>query len=186
MQPSTLAGRFGLMRKALGFKRQADFADAIGRARNSISAYERGTQVPDGETLLRLAQLGVQIQWLLTGDGDMLIGGDAEQPPTAARGAPLDAPDAPSKTVAEQGVMALDAELMGRVVDAIRAVYKAQGQGLPDRTLGEIAARWYGDIAAVSADPGDRLDALAERQIGLRRELRDAATNAASGKQHRA
>jgi hypothetical protein len=147
--------------------------------------YEYGRTMPGGAQLERLARLGFSIHWLLTGDGDMLIVG-AEQPPTAARGAPPDTPDAPSKTVAEQGVMALDAELMGRVVDAIRAVYKAQGQGLPDRTLGEIAARWYGDIAAVSADPGDRLDALAERQIGLRRELRDAAANAASGKQHRA
>jgi hypothetical protein len=71
---------------------------------------------------------------------------------------------------------------MGRIVDTIRAVYRAEGQGLPDRSLGEMAAEWYDAITAKASGPGDRLDALAERQIALRRRLRAAAHDPAADK----
>jgi transcriptional regulator with XRE-family HTH domain len=162
-----LAARFLAMRNALGYARQEDLAEALRRSRNTVSSYERGKQIPDGESLMRLADLGINIQWLLTGDGPMLAR-DRERP---APGADAGAATRP-----------LDGDLMGRIVDTIRAVYRAEGQGLPDRSLGEMAAEWYGAITAEASAPGDRLDALAERQIALRRRLRAAAHNPTAGK----
>lgn len=117
------------------------------RSRNSISAYERAKAVPDGETLLRLAALGINIQWLLTGRGTML---HKETLPPAP----------------------MDRVFMGRIVDTIHAVYAAQDQLLSCRFLGELAADWYEDIVNSTDRADERLELLAQRQITLSRQLR--------------
>lgn len=160
-----IAERLRAVREKLGFQRQEDFASKLDRSRNSISAYERGKAVPDGETLLRLAALGVSIQWLLTGEGEMLQGeGDR-------RGA-----------TETQGFRPTDPDLMGRIIDTIRAVHKARGWHVSDRALGERAARWYDEIVNAAADPADRLDLLAQLQLDLGKELRRADADPACSK----
>ena len=54
---------------------QSEFADAFGVTLQTISRYERGTRVPDGDFLLVLKeQANVSIDWLLTGIGDPVTG----------------------------------------------------------------------------------------------------------------
>ncbi|MEN2980302.1 hypothetical protein P7L78_26625 [Tistrella bauzanensis] len=94
----------------------------------------------------RLGSLGYDIAWLITGLGS----------PKRAE------PD-------------VDPHLMGTIVDAIRALYKGEGAAIPDRTLGEEAARIYGDLVAVRHDTSATLIALGEILADRRRKLRESA-----------
>jgi transcriptional regulator with XRE-family HTH domain len=59
------------MREKFGLS-QTDMASRVGVTRNTWQRYEKG-ELPNGETLLRLAELGGNIQWLLTGHGSMMV-----------------------------------------------------------------------------------------------------------------
>ncbi|MBB4315826.1 transcriptional regulator with XRE-family HTH domain [Roseospira marina] len=143
----------------------------MGVSRSAYQRYEAGTRSPKLRHLQGLAKVGVNIHWLLTGEDEAAL--------QSAYAAGTPNPDhlrEPARPTS------LDGDLMGRIVDTIRAVYKAEGQAIPDRSLGELAAEWYGTITSQAAGPGDRLDALAEHQIALRRRLRAATTHPTSDK----
>lgn len=70
--------RFIELRKALSKNgaielSQTEAGALIGVNRNSWRRYELG-ELPNGQAMARLAELGVSIDWLLTGQGPMLIG----------------------------------------------------------------------------------------------------------------
>jgi transcriptional regulator with XRE-family HTH domain len=53
---------------------QKKFAQDIGIHLNTISRYIRGLQVPDSHVLTKIVQVyKININWLLTGEGDMFI-----------------------------------------------------------------------------------------------------------------
>lgn len=56
---------------------QTDMASRVGVTRNTWQRYEKG-ELPNGETLLKVAQLGGNVQWLLTGQGPMMMADMAE------------------------------------------------------------------------------------------------------------
>jgi transcriptional regulator with XRE-family HTH domain len=58
------------MREKWGLS-QTDMASRVGVTRNTWQRYEKG-ELPNGETLLRVAELGGNVQWLLTGHGTMM------------------------------------------------------------------------------------------------------------------
>lgn len=76
----TVSNRFRSLREKWCLS-QTDMANRAGVTRNSWQRYEKG-ELPNGETLLRLAELGGNVQWLLTGQGPMLV--EAVAPPDAA------------------------------------------------------------------------------------------------------
>jgi len=145
-------------------------ARAIGMSESTLQKCELSGRLPKDTALVLIAKRGVNIHWLLTGEGSMLMEQSHQIPGSAE--------------CVVNGVQAcsLDGDLMGRIVDTIRAVYRTQGQAIPDRSLGEMAAEWYSAITNETPDPGDRLDALAERQIALRRRLRAASANPTADK----
>jgi DNA-binding XRE family transcriptional regulator len=65
-----ISDRFRLMREKWCLS-QTDMASRVGVTRNTWQRYEKG-ELPNGETLLRVAELGGNVQWLLTGHGPML------------------------------------------------------------------------------------------------------------------
>lgn len=154
-----LAQRFREMRGKLGFERQEDFAKSLGRSRNSISAYERGQAAPDGETLMRLAQLGVNIQWLLTGQGAMRAGDDS----------------LPAIAVAA-GAAPLDEDLMAAIADGVAQTYKQEGARLSEGDKGRLIARIHNDLVAAYDDPDERKIGLKVALQQLRRDLQAAPT----------
>lgn len=79
----TLSERFRHLREKWCLS-QADMATRVGVTRNSWQRYERG-ELPNGETLMRLAALGSNVQWLLTGIGPVMTGQDGAVPAVAAR-----------------------------------------------------------------------------------------------------
>lgn len=78
----TLSDRFRAMREKWCLS-QTDMAIRVGVTRNSWQRYEKG-ELPNGETLLRLAELGGNVQWLLTGQGPMMMDTIAPETQTTA------------------------------------------------------------------------------------------------------
>lgn len=57
------------------FGSQTALADAIDMGRSRISDYTSGRRVPGGDVLAKLAAAGLNVNWLLTGEGGMLATG---------------------------------------------------------------------------------------------------------------
>ena len=54
-----------------GYLEQPEFAKEIGVARNTVSSYENNNITPAGKVLLKMyKKLNVNINWLLSGEGD--------------------------------------------------------------------------------------------------------------------
>ncbi|MCT8517665.1 helix-turn-helix domain-containing protein [Glaesserella parasuis] len=60
----------------------AKFSERSGINYRSVQNYMRGEREPNSEAYLKFAQLGININWLLTGQGEMFIGGTPESPLT--------------------------------------------------------------------------------------------------------
>jgi transcriptional regulator with XRE-family HTH domain len=89
------AERLRLWRKGVLEMSQEQFAEATGVHLSAIRKYEKRHSVPSTESLLAIARTGVDIHWLLTGEGDMR--------------APATGPDSKAKTAA-------DAKLVSRLM----------------------------------------------------------------------
>lgn len=59
-------------REALGLSQQA-LADAIGGSKRGIQENEAQRSVPGGEVICGLVRLGINANWLLTGEGPMML-----------------------------------------------------------------------------------------------------------------
>lgn len=70
---TTLAERLIQARKSIGMK-QAELAARLEIHTNVYQNYERGKFTPKVETLLSLRSLGINIDWLVSGEGAMMIG----------------------------------------------------------------------------------------------------------------
>lgn len=158
----TLGDRFRAIRKHFDLN-ATQMGQRVGLGgRSSWERYERGENVPNGDILLHLAEMGVSADWLLTGNGEML----KSATPDAMEGAPS----------------TLDEELHGRVVDGITAAYKEMGQAIAPVHLGRMTARLINEIMAASDGPEDYPGALKLRLAQLRNELRTAASDPTSSK----
>ena len=67
----TIGGRLKQWRIALGLT-QAQLAERLGVHIGVLKKYEQGLNVPGGEALAAIAKTGVDMRWLLTGEGEML------------------------------------------------------------------------------------------------------------------
>lgn len=56
-----------------GQKSQARFANEVGINKNTLGGYERNTRSPDATLLQKLMSAGYNANWLLTGEGAMLL-----------------------------------------------------------------------------------------------------------------
>jgi len=65
-----LSDRIKLVRESLG-KSQKDMALLIDSSLSAVQGYESGRQFPGGKVLEALARMGFNVNWLLTGDGEM-------------------------------------------------------------------------------------------------------------------
>lgn len=56
-----------------GSRSQADFARELGVHKNSLGNYERGDRTPDANFLGKLINVGFNANWVITGEGPMLL-----------------------------------------------------------------------------------------------------------------
>jgi len=62
---------------------QQAFADKIGVHRNTLRNYEKGERSPDASFMQKMASLGINMNWLVTGEGEPNLSSstDQERPP---------------------------------------------------------------------------------------------------------
>ena len=75
VEPETVGSRLREFAKSR-FKTLTAFGEAVGLAPSRVSDYVNDRNSPNPEQLQRFAEVGLNIHWLLTGDGDM----DAPKP----------------------------------------------------------------------------------------------------------
>ncbi len=69
-----LGDRLKQIRKSLGYTQKA-IAEAIGSKLRSWQDYEAGKKVPGSQVIAGLSHLGINANWVLTGEGAIYIGG---------------------------------------------------------------------------------------------------------------
>lgn len=67
----TIGARIRQWRLALGLT-QAELSSRLGVHIGVLKKYEQGINIPGGEVLAAIAKTGVNMTWLLTGEGEML------------------------------------------------------------------------------------------------------------------
>jgi hypothetical protein len=154
---SELSGFRGRLEVLIGTEQPFAWAKRIGLPGATFDRMWNGNGIPKGNHLLTIARsCGVTVDWLLTGEGNMRPG------PAAPR--------LPQTTAAAER----DADLYGRVLEAISAVYKEVGWVKTLHQLGAEAAQIADDLAADGLLPEDKPGAVKGAATQLRRQLRQA------------
>lgn len=153
---STIGSRLAEVRTFMRMTQQ-EIADRIGIGLRTWQNIERDENIPTGQTLLKIAELGFDPGWILTGNGFMEIE-DSSRAGAFRAGGRLGG-DPP------------DSELMGRVVDTIVRTAKACGVSIPPVDLGRQAMERYAELMAASSDPAERLAMLKLMAVQIRAEL---------------
>jgi len=71
--------RLATFRRHLGLN-GIKFAEALGITSGTLTQYEKGASFPTVERLEKLARLGLNLNWYVTGDGPMLVDGENPAP----------------------------------------------------------------------------------------------------------
>ncbi|MCY1705522.1 helix-turn-helix domain-containing protein [Pannonibacter sp. SL95] len=154
------------VRRELGEPKREDFARTLAVSKDALALYERGENVPAANVLAEYRiKFGVDINWLLTGEGEMFAD--------------------PSKRPAAAPVPAIDADLFRAVGRLILKVYKDEGVKLPPEALLDEQSGAYNALIARAEDPRDitELTALLPwLEARLRKSLAAAAAEPGSGK----
>lgn len=145
---NSIAMRLRELRRRIGFVRRADMATHLGLPNSTYSAYEGEAGPPKVEWLVELARRGVNLNWLLTGDGEMLLPPHAVAPaptppdvPTVA--APHPAPKAPPEPE-------VDAYLLAAMIRRVEREERERGRSLTALEKGEMIARLYAASARLT------------------------------------
>lgn len=75
---ATLGSRLKALRQALG-RTQAEMSASSGIPLPTLKKYEGSDREPGAEALAAMARTGVNLHWLLTGQGSMLFGAEPEK-----------------------------------------------------------------------------------------------------------
>lgn len=156
-----LGQRLRDIRARFGDPERVDFASRLGISMGSLANYERGDRVPDSDVLAGYARIGVNLNWLVSGDGSMFVDDPRE---------------------ADLGV---DVVIMAKLHDRVQAVYVQAKQKPPPRRITEEAALLYNQLkSSVSdmADPEEIEATLPRLEFELKKRLQKAEDEPGTGK----
>jgi transcriptional regulator with XRE-family HTH domain len=74
----TLGDRIRLVRELVPKRTQEEFAKILGLSRGSVGNWETGSNVTGGQLMAISDHLGIELEWLKTGTGEMMKPGAAE------------------------------------------------------------------------------------------------------------
>lgn len=179
IQPKTELGRrLREIRSHLNFEEREAFAARLSISKQALANYERGERIPDAAVLEAYRVVhGVNLNWLLTGAGDMI---DAS--PAARREQKL----APAPAVDDRRPSGeLDIALLQRLGDVVESVFAECSQALPIRAITGEAGKLYTELSHTVLDLTDEdiveavLPVLRQR---LKKRVLEAADELGSGK----
>lgn len=161
---TALGQRLADVRKKLGYSERTNFAEKIGIQKETLGGYERGDREPTHDFLVLYRQrFGVDLTWLLTGEGDMFADQSKAPPPSTS----------------------VDPLLMEKLYKAVERVYKEVGQRPPGHRIANEATEVLNMLLERVTDVRDDLvvdaviPALAEQLIS---RLREGAEEPGTGK----
>ncbi|WP_208978995.1 helix-turn-helix domain-containing protein [Stappia stellulata] len=165
--PKTDLGfRLREVRRRLGDTPRAEFAKSLGFGKDSLALYERGENVPTAHVLAAYREkLGIDVNWLLTGAGEMFA--DPSKAPASA---------APS----------INPALFRKVGRLVTRVHKEEGIKLPPDAVLDEQADAYNALLARAEDPSDADELMALLtwlETRLKKRLRAATEEPGTGKQ---
>lgn len=80
MEAEDIGARLGMLVKSMNIK-QYQFNEKFGISTNSMARYKNNERYPESEFLAKLVDAGVNVNWLLRGDGSMFIQAPWEMAP---------------------------------------------------------------------------------------------------------
>ncbi|MDK3025543.1 hypothetical protein QO239_23390 [Cupriavidus taiwanensis] len=119
---------------------QQALADRIGASKTGLQANEAGKSVPGGQILASMYSLGISVDWLLSGEGEMLLS-------DARAGAHI--PPSP-----------LDVELLQVVLDRLEEKIAATGKRVSSKKKAELAALLYDYIVETGRAEGPSVERI--------------------------
>ena len=155
---SDIGYRFAEIRDALGITNATAMSKRLGIGVNAWRTYEEGLGTPSWSTLSKLAELGFNVAWIISGSGDM------RTPQSSQPG------------------IHIDRDLMARVTEMVVRAHKEAGSHLADGNLGRLSIEIYAEILRKAEGPEDY---AAETELAanrLRRKLAQAAAEPGTGK----
>jgi len=119
----SIENRLKVWRGYLGMT-QAIFAESVGMPLRTLKGYEMGERLPGCEALAAIASTGCNINWLLTGKGQMCVG--AQEKPLQA--AELRAISGKSGPMASDEIEASASRRLGAITSLVAALDNPQEQ----------------------------------------------------------
>ena len=130
-----LSQRLRAIRSKLGDPDRDEFCLRLGISRQSLGNYERGDRVPDSTVLAAYRQsCGIDINWLLTGAGDMFEEENGKPEPPAH----------------------VDPWALERLYVAVEIAYRDIGRPISANAIAREAAALYNLLLTRVVDVGDR------------------------------
>lgn len=164
-------------RAALGLS-QTEIAARSGVPVGTIRKYEQGPSLPGAEAIEAFVGLGINANWLLTGEGDMLLAGPR---PEVAQGAAVynreggaSLAQEPGRNAQEPVIAAIDGALLRLCWGACSAVHGAAFSAANQFQQLEHAVELYNLLQRLAAAEGQAtLEAFARLDVGdLAQQLR--------------
>ncbi|QDX82361.1 hypothetical protein B9N43_14620 [Denitratisoma sp. DHT3] len=131
-------------RKAIGLT-QDEFGKAVGGSKPGIQDNEKGKTLPGGKVLFGFVKAGINVNWVLTGEGSMLLADLGTNAPK--RGYSTDA-GRPLKATEPQ-VQVFSPAVLEDVVQGLEKVLSDAGRVLPPAKKAEVIALLYQEIAEI-------------------------------------
>lgn len=117
---------------------QGQLGEMVGGTKRGVQENEGGRSAPQAKMLARLAELGLNVNWLLTGHGPMLLA-DLE----------AGAPSSP-----------LDSELLAVVLERLEGKIAAEGVRVSAKKKAELAVLLYDYIIETGKREGPSIDRI--------------------------
>ncbi|WP_051336445.1 helix-turn-helix domain-containing protein [Rhizobium sullae] len=152
------------LRNTLKIEDRDVLASAIGVSKSALAHYERGERTPDGDVLALYRQrYGVNVNWIVTGEGEMFDDPSAAPAPTAS----------------------FDTKLLDRLAGIVTAVHRATGIRIAAEKVAVEAGNLYNDLIKKADDIRDQDEVsslLPWVENKLRKRLEEATSKPGTGK----
>ncbi|MDM9647712.1 helix-turn-helix transcriptional regulator [Rhizobium sp. S163] len=152
------------LRRALDIEDRDELATGLGISKSALAHYERGERTPDGDVLALYRQrYGININWIVTGEGAMF------DDPAAA----------PAPAVA------VDTKLLDRLAGIVTSVHRQAGIRIPAEKVAVEAGGLYNDLVNKVDDIRDQDEVAAMLpwiENRLRKRLDEATNEPGTGK----
>jgi len=166
--------RIRLFRESIGVN-QTTFANEIGIPRTTLINYEKGVSIPVDLLLKLKKKYGLNIDWLLTGEGEMFLPGKDPRKPQEKRNVadlakPQEAESDKSETVSDLGAAHPDSGKSATVADLAKS--QAAGSGIDTMSYLDTAPQ-MAPVSELPAglDPPKRIRRISMDLQGLADEL---------------